>query len=267
MENMNDRILENRAAHDDVDGVLPHGHEEKTSIATCTRNQNDALALSLENWLRFDVREIVVVDFRDNSCESAASVVDRFNDSRIKLVETLHEYRLIPTPAWNLAISCAEGQFLLRMTSGTLLHEKFFGETKLGEREFACDTPPAPREGFLFIEKRHWEEIGGYNENMTYLGHEEPDIRERLERNGMISVPVREGLISHAIVDRQEEFLRKSGTVVGDCDEENAGKVLAAFRDANNFLRNTFPWGAESVATAWNLLEISPNRFQAVRKM
>ena len=65
------------------------------SICAAIRNRNAIFGSTIKNWLRFNVPEILVIDFRDDGCESVWDIIEPFNDPRIKVIETKYEYRWV----------------------------------------------------------------------------------------------------------------------------------------------------------------------------
>lgn len=238
--------------------------ESETSIITCVRNQNDSLRPSLENWLKFDVRQVVIVDWRDDSCEKAGSVLDEFNDPRIVLLETQFEYRFLVAYALNLALSRSTSSYVLKLDTGHMIHDDFFNLHSLGDREFLF-TPDEKQSWMTYAPKALFDEVGGYNESLTYLGNEETDLHNRLKQNKIIAKTVLENSIEYVVNENASSTLRRWNAAAVLENTENAEQLVASLRDMNAFMSNVCPWTRESKKTKWRALSLSENRFQVVR--
>jgi len=95
---------------------------------------------------------------------------------------------------WNLSESRnfgyrnSTGDILVFIDADTVLNYYFLEYTKLGENEFITGTmsPPYNCCGCLMVSRKDFENVKGYNEELKGWGYEDFDIRERLEKTGLM---------------------------------------------------------------------------------
>lgn len=235
---------------------------ENTTIICAVRNRNAILTDSLRRWLRFDVREVLIVDFRDESCERAAEVVDSMQDPRLRLIETVHEYDFRRSIALNLAFVNATSPFILKLDADYLPEDDFFQENRIGEASFISGFNGQSSEyltGLLYAAKSQLEQINGYHEDLYYYGREDIDLSER-----MAVLYERYGFKENSIVHKpHSDTLRTQHC--GSCLPKYQREILDRCVLLNRLITIASPWGPERRRVQWSLSELEKNRFLAVR--
>lgn len=157
---------------------------DRTTIVCRIRNRNEIFADTIRNWLKFPVPEIIVVDFRDDGCQSVWNIVRQMDDPRIRVIETKYEYMFIPTIAWNLGISQVASEYVLLLDVDNILYDHFFEANVLHDNEFICGKPNWHLWGSCLCKKEYIDALGGFNENCIYMGHADTNLYNRLVAAG-----------------------------------------------------------------------------------
>ena len=150
-----------------------------TSIVCGIRNRNEIFTETLPTWLNFPVQEIVIVDLRDNGCESVWDVVKDIQDNRIKVVQTNYEYCWSHGIAFNLGINVATSPFILKLDADYELRHDFFERNVLEEHEF-IQKWTGQGSGLFYLKKSMWKTVNGFDEDMPFWGYNDIDFRNRL---------------------------------------------------------------------------------------
>ena len=161
------------------------------SVICACRDRIKPLTISLSSWLLFDqIKEIIIVDW---SSKEEISHLTKLDD-RIKVIRVDgEEYFNQPQPL-NLAASMATGEFLLKFDADHILNPYYnffhvngiFDEESFvsGVNDKVGDECLHPLWGLLYVRKKHFDEVGGYNENMgKYYAVEDDEISVRLQHN------------------------------------------------------------------------------------
>ncbi len=234
-----------------------------TSLVCAVRNRNAILEDSLRNWLRFDVPEIVIVDFRDDSCERVWDIVRRLDDPRVKLVETTGEYHYHRTVALNLAFSQATHPFVLKLDADYILQPRFFELNQVDEGMFVSGGDEENHSdfltGLLYVRRTRFEESGGYHEKMFYYGFEDRELSQRLglrwRRSNFKPSSVYHKPHSHA--------LRLAS--VGTFAEDQEIHLLYAQMALNRLINQGMPWNSECKRVKWRVVRMPEPRYAASR--
>ena len=167
------------------------------SIISACKNRGKALSISIASWIQFDeVDEIIVTDW--NSDEP----IDHLTrlDSRIKVITVPNEKYFNQPQPLNLAASLVKSEYILKLDSDTVMNPyfNFFDNHTIDNQSFLTGTDYTDRLtarlgiyqkypyikslwGTLYVTKKNYLKIGGYNENMgKYAAWEDSEIFERL---------------------------------------------------------------------------------------
>jgi len=192
------------------------------SVICACKNRSDTLKVTLNSWLTFkEIDEIIIVDWSSDEPIDYLTKIDE----RIKIIRVSNQKYFNQPQPLNLAASLAKGEYILKLDTDYLLNpyfnfiEKYFpgedsfvsGVHNIENPEFyddsvgvyKIDTDKMSIEqirdyvysyspyfkyltGLLFISKKNFEILGGYNENLTkYYAFEDTEIFERLKVLGL----------------------------------------------------------------------------------
>jgi len=243
-----------------------------TSIICPVRNRNERLKTALENWLSFEVPQIIVVDFRDDGCESAWDIVKEINDSRIKLIETKYEYRWIPSIAMNLGVYNSYHEYILRLDVDYILQPNFFDKNIPSYSSFitGCDNLYQEPEtyhyyGLIYVGRQFHGCIGGFNENLIYYGHEDGDFVGRLLQMGLHKQLFDHSSLKH--IQHDDTCSLESQINKMDMSEQIIGRIKFHTVNVNKAIGELAKWNNQSVRIQWNIQEIESNRYLAIRNV
>lgn len=158
-----------------------------TSIFTAVMNRNDTLQKSIDNWLQHDIAdEIVVVDW-------SSSIPFKYDHEKVKIYRVENEKYWVLTQSFNLAAKLTTGDVLIKMDTDYEVTAKFKNLFPIPDNTFyrgtwigmwnmnsSIDDNGAHMCGFLACKKKLFDEVGGYNEEITTYGYDDDDIQKRL---------------------------------------------------------------------------------------
>jgi len=242
---------------------------EQTSIICIVRNRNHQLKRVLNNWLAFPVREVVIVDWRDDGCESAWDIIEQYNDPRIKLIETKYEYRFTKASALNLGITHGvTSPYFLLLDVDYIISEHFFqfnspehwqyitggsvGTSHYQNRYCMC--------GLTYTTKQAFYKVGGFNENFIYYSQEDDDFCDRLNQAGLEQRPVRMQDVYHLPHEIHRSIESQVHLGGSNITSHNLG-----FKWFNEYIEKHLMWSDKAPRTQWNITPISDQRYLAIR--
>jgi hypothetical protein len=213
----------------------------------------------IPNWLQFDVSEILVIDFRDDGCESVWDIIEPLNDPRIKVIETKHEYRWVTAIARNIACRFALYEKMLMLDVDYILSENFFDKHDIDDRKFITgDRIKDSRSGLLYLTKSQFNKVNGYNENLMYWGHADMDFYNRLSKAGFTQEYADLTCVTHKPHSPNMSFENQMCL--------NNLPDWIALSQFNIYLCHSVPWTPQSNRIKWSLNQTEyQNRFLAAR--
>ena len=231
------------------------------SICTVIRNRNEIFRSTIPNWLHFDVFEILVVDFKDDACESVWDIVEPLDDPRIKVIETKHEYRWISAIARNLACEYAMSDKMLMLDVDYTLSQNFFERHDVADYKFISgDAEQDSRSGLIYWTKNQFRTVNGYNENLMYWGHADTDLYNRLSQAGFVQEYADLKCVAHRLHDRNMSFENQIALY--------RSSDKGVFLHFNRYLCDSMPWTTQSEKIKWSLIQTEhPNKSLAVRNL
>lgn len=172
------------------------------SLITSCKNRNEALQASISSWLSLkEVTEIIIVDW--SSDIPLRDIITK--DERIKIVRVNEEKYYIPSQANNLAASFVTNDYFLRVDTDYFFNPyfNFFDSYQIDECSFVCGEPEVHEDrennpyfkylfGLLYISKKAFYSIGGYDESIGYYySHEDSNIFNRLSSAGFKKIKLK----------------------------------------------------------------------------
>lgn len=199
---------------------------KKVSIITACKNRIDALKISLMSWLNFEeVKEVIIVDWNSDEPINFLTKLD----CRIKVVTVPDKQYFNQPHPLNLAAQIATGDYILKLDSDHILnpyynfiknyfpdensyvsgnlnfenpeiwsedHKSYivpsgYYEDLNNSRKMIYAYSPLFKHlrGLLFISKKNFESVGGYNENLeNYYAYEDEEMYNRLNLFGLSEI-------------------------------------------------------------------------------
>lgn len=204
------------------------------SVICACKNRYDALKLSLNSWLHFDIiREIIIVDWN-----SDVPIFDLTSlDPRVNVIRVEDEEYFNLSQPLNLAASIATQDYIVKFDCDYLLNPylNFFGEFPADENSFVSGLSKVEAveyyneetgsydidyhkmgieavrdyvftysplfkylKGVLYVSKENFDKVGGYDESIESYGWEDTNILCRLELLGLKHKTIRfDGSLIH----------------------------------------------------------------------
>ena len=244
-------------------------NQHNTTIVTRIRNRNAIFADSLPNWLQFDM-PIIVVDYRDDSCESAYEVVTAIPATEsVTVIETKYEYMFLLSHAWNIGISQVQTENILLFDVDNIMLPNFFTANTLVENSAIVGmlTPDSWHlTGICFTATEIINRVGGFNENMVYMGHHDIDLYNRMHKAGCKLYGFATGTAIHKDHPRHMNTVNQWVDTNSLSDEVHYN-VYETMNELNRRIAEHLPWSFASRRVEWNLTKIANSRFLAERKI
>ena len=194
----------------------------KISLICACKNRNEALRVSLNSWISHsEITEIIIVDWKsDEPLKNLTQLDERIKIIRVDDVEYFNQ----PQPL-NLAAQQATGDYILKVDCDYIINPyfSFFDKYKIDENSFVSGTSSIVNKefydeaqglyvydkskltddeqqdyfrsycsyyryltGLLYISKKNFIEVGGYNESFSeFYSFEDDELYKRLELYGL----------------------------------------------------------------------------------
>jgi GR25 family glycosyltransferase involved in LPS biosynthesis len=190
------------------------------SLICACKNRNQPLQIALTSWLlRPEITEIIIVDWDSDEALSPLTKLD----SKIKVITVQNQKYFNQPQPLNLAASIATGDYILKVDSDYIFspyynffetyqidetnfvsgkhdiksYEVFNGEQYVVDKdnmsllevvEYVNSYSPIFKHliGLLFVSKKNFDKIGGYNESLgKYYAYEDDEIFHRFRTLGL----------------------------------------------------------------------------------
>lgn len=165
------------------------------SLVSACQNHHEALRYTLPSWLKLEsLHEIILIDWSSKPSlhllvEELDGITDR--DPALYVIEVKDQAKWEPSRAFNLGFRAAHCSHVLRVECDHKVRDDFIVTHDLrGKAFFAGNTHLERSEsdedlfGTLFIKKKSFFDVGGYDERIQDYGGEQDDVFNRLEKNG-----------------------------------------------------------------------------------
>lgn len=176
------------------------------SIVACCMNRHETLKKVLNDWKQVDnVDEIIVVDW--SSAPPLKDVVDFEGDARVRVIRVEGEAQWVLSRAYNLGMSASTRENIIRTDCDYSLGKDFVRSHSLepaasrnmaessagvaGAHFYAGNYKQARNEnevhlnGAVYIRRRDFFAIGGYDERIQTYGWDDEDLYTRLNKSGL----------------------------------------------------------------------------------
>lgn len=207
------------------------------SVITACKNRNENLLKSVKSWVLIpDIVEIVIVDF-----DSDIPVIETLHDillkyNHVKIIHVKNQPKWVLTIAMNLAsrFTANDGiSRILKLDSDDVLETNFFEYNKLKPGTFLAGNWKNSRNhnekhlnGILYVYKKDFFAVNGYNEFLTKYGYDDTCVYERLVKYGLTQKDINNDTVRHI---EHSDKMRSSTNLFNDIHY-------------NRFLSQLLPW-------------------------
>jgi predicted glycosyltransferase involved in capsule biosynthesis len=167
--------------------------KSNVSIVVGCMNRTEFLIRALPSWLTHEkVGEIIIVDW--NSSNPIENDIKHIEDDRIKVFRVIGVEKWLLSAALNFGINHSTLPLLLKLDSDDILRKDFFNKHPLtsnqnyfytGNWQISRNENENHLNGVIYIPKKHFLEVGGYNEYIKTYGWDDSDLYERLQKNSL----------------------------------------------------------------------------------
>tara|TARA_R100000008_G_scaffold57890_1_gene35841 strand:- start:4766 stop:5503 length:738 start_codon:yes stop_codon:yes gene_type:complete len=194
------------------------------SLFCACKNREENLLKSLDSWLSFDeVDEIIIVDwFSDEPV--------RIKNDRVLVVRVEDEKSWYLTASFNLAARFTSRKNICKVDCDYTLGKNFFSEYVLSEEVFYAGNYELARDwnerflnGLLYISRKNFFDVNGYNEYLTHYGWDDSDLYKRLIENCKERLDIHPDFASH--IEHSNEIRGISDNFWDDWPK-NAGRTI-----------------------------------------
>lgn len=161
------------------------------SLFTALKNRSDIFEEALKTWIiHKEIDEIVIVDW--SSDNSQKPIIDKYQNGKIFLAEVKNQNEWVLSKAFNLAARLTSRNKILKIDSDVKIFPDFFEKNKLekdcfltGSWEKSRNENETHLNGALFIDRKDFFDVNGYNESLSTYGWDDTDLYSRIEKNGL----------------------------------------------------------------------------------
>jgi hypothetical protein len=179
----------------------PHG----VSIFTACMNRIENLREALPTWVAVNPKEIIIVDWGSDEKE-IVDLVSEYSQQhpKIILIRVSNVKKWILTYALNFASQFTSGKYLLKVDCDTKLDKRFFLYHNLNNNVFFAGNWRTARNinerhtnGIFFVARKHFVQVGGFNELLTHYGYDDCKLYSDFESIGLNRVDLYNEMIYH----------------------------------------------------------------------
>lgn len=263
------------------------------SLVTCAMNRTDNLLLAIKSWGELDeVSEIIVIDWSSEVPIQYSDLSRNCPSKDIKLFRVNDQPKWILSHAFNLGISFAQYDKLLKLDADILLDFNFLREHSLSDSSFyrgnwkiARDENELHLNGQLYCKTKDFWSVNGYHEGIVTYGWDDSDIYNRLSVSGLRGLDFNYDLLKHIKSSHEErhryqdicnlsDFLEPDTSTLSDKDKADAleiadklklisppetGESVRLFFETqrNRIWSKLNPWQPDSKRRSWDIVRDS----------
>jgi len=236
------------------------------SVFTVCKNRNDHLIEILKSIIHFDqIDEIVVVDW--SSDEPLRPIIEQFKSSKIVLAEVPGQKHFLRCHSLNLAARLTTRDTLLRLDADVQVTSDFFSTYSIPENSFYAGKNEQARNqneygltGLIYVKRKDFFEVNGYNEYLTTWGWEDTDLYQRLADTGLNWIGIDYDFFSHIPHEGRFSNLPR----LFDDLELNDQEMAVVLGQQSEFLLRHYKWHLGKKMTDYNMTKIKKNLYRAI---
>jgi hypothetical protein len=268
------------------------------SLVTCSMNRTKYLLESIQTWNEIEeLNEIVVVDYSSDEPILESDLPKPKFGKKIILVRVSNEKKWVLSHAYNLGISFAQYDKLLKIDSDIKLSKDFISSHPLDKNKFYCGKWENARNeneihfnGQLMCNTTDFFAVNGYNERIRTYGYDDTDLYERLGKyTNFKSLDLNYNKMSHIesnseVRVKNQDINVKERFAISDLFENqqieqevvneliwvpfpNTGEDLRLFLETqiNRIRCEKKPWSMDDILTEWKINKQSDNIYNCER--
>jgi len=216
------------------------------SLVTACMNRESHLRRTLPAWLNLPhVAEFVLVDW--STRESFDDLLAL--DPRIRIVRAVEEPKWILAYAYNLGISHARGDVILKCDADCMPDDELAALQPAPGRFYAGNwrtgnaVGKACANGQCVFTRAQWEEVNGYSEVIRRYGFDDEDFYERLAQAGHVRTEINHEQLNFLRHSDDERVVNNSQPASDATVEEFLNRQLHYHEAINRLIAGMMPWG------------------------
>ena len=231
-------------------------------------NRESHLRRTLPAWLRLpDISEFVLVDWSTREPFDDLLALD----PRIRIVRAVDEPKWILAYAYNLGISHAKGDIILKCDADCMPNERVVALRPGPGRFYAGDWRTGTAHGKTcangqcVFTREQWEEVNGYSELIRRYGFDDEDFYDRLKLAGHVRTGIDHSLLEflhHSDGDRVVNNAQPASDV---SVEDFLNRQLHYPEAINRLIAGMMPWGRWFTRAPYDSLS-TDDRLTVVRR-
>lgn len=244
------------------------------SIVAACKDRSEPLNTTLPTWLRSPfVTQVILVDWTSSPAIRHVLPSNLLHNPRLRLISVLDQPHWLLSTAYNLAVQAATTTHILKLDCDTVLHPDFFQAHNLTDQTFfAGDWHQLQRgaseklhaNGLLFVARRDFLVVGGYDERITTYGWDDSDIVSRLS-SFRTPLPILYDKIAH-LSHNASLRVAHSHALLSSTNPHAAAVEI----QRNRLLMTRFhlpPWHPTALHVLWNIYCVPPSPSPAANSL
>lgn len=238
------------------------------SLVTACMNREAHLRRSLPEWLKLPgIGEFVLVDW--STSEPFDDLISL--DPRIRIVRAVGEPKWILAYAYNLGISRAKNDLVLKCDADCLPDARILDAAPASGRFFAGDWRTGHTigktcaNGQCFFTRTQWEQVNGYSELIRRYGHDDEDFYDRLKAAGHERAEIVPNLLEFLRHSDEDRVSNTTRPPPDNSVEAFLARQLHYHEAINRLIAAMMPWGRWFSRARFDEVSVS-NRLEVVRR-
>lgn len=199
-------------------------YDQGISLVTCSMNRTSNLLQSIETWNAIEsINEIIVVDWSSDVAINLNDLPKPYKGKNIKLIQVHGQPKWVLSHAFNLGVSFAKYDHLLKLDSDVLLDFHFLDNHPLPEHAFyrgnwqiARNENELHLNGQLYCKTQDFWSVNGYHEGITTYGWDDSDIYDRLSGFGLKPLDFNYDFFNHIESTHEARYVNQD---IGDLSD------------------------------------------------
>ncbi|MCK9423287.1 MAG: galactosyltransferase-related protein, partial [Bacteroidales bacterium] len=226
------------------------------SLITAVKNRHEFLEKVLETWYgQNEIDEIIIVDW--SSEETLIPLVEKFQNGKIFLAIVPGQEKWILSQAFNLAARLASRSKILKIDADVMILPGFFDKHSLKPGNFYSGNWMLGRDenekhlnGSVFLYRKDFFKVNGYNEYIKFYGWDDSDLYIRLESLNLKRLDFNLDTLKHIAHEARTTFQDTAGYFKNMTDIEKSNLNILTNKYLCSFL---LKWTPENNMLGFNI--------------